>query len=115
MAWRTLLQLSICFLLYKSSCCAEQSCSQENQCLCRFNDYLKIDLWPLLNDGLYTTASKSAKYFFSICENYNGSAIQCGFNTTNTTTEATCDPPFSVSNELLFSDASQDFFFITVV
>lgn len=102
---RSALLLFICFLFFKIISCDGQRCVQENPCLCRFNELQKINLWPLTGNtpgGLFTTAVlKTAKYFFRICEDYQGKPVKCGFNKTNTATPVTCDPPFSVSNFFL--------------
>lgn len=98
MAQRALL-LVICFLLYKTAHCREQSCVQEDPCLCRFNELQKIDLWPLAksSSGFYFAASANAKYFFRVCEDYTGKPITCGFNS-KLNKNVSCEAPFAVSS-----------------
>lgn len=89
----------MCIIFYNILHCLGQNCVQENPCLCRFNELQKIDLWPLVKSStsdLYNTTSSTAKYFFSVCGNYTGPPLDCGFSKNNVTVQ--CTPPFSVSN-----------------
>lgn len=84
MAKKILLNLFICYMLHQQISAEEHKCVQINPCLCRFNDYEKIDLTPLANQGFLNVTSGNLTYFYHFCTNANLDPIKCGGNGTCT-------------------------------
>lgn len=75
-------------ILIGQVCCENEShsCVQTDPCLCSYNAYEKINLWPLGEVSTSTGSSNlNVSYFFHACKDVKFDPKQCGLNLTSNT------------------------------